>query len=106
MQEHIDECARKGELARMQALRIAKRKALAVAALWQDGPALVLAADTVVACGRRLLPKAETNESVRHRLQLLSGRSHQVLTAVAIVKADGSVISATVMTRVKFARLK
>jgi len=102
---HIDESARKGELARMHALRLAKRKALAVAALWQGGPALVLAADTVVACGRRLLPKAETNESVRHCLQLLSGRSHQVLTAVAIVKADGSVISRTVMTRVNFARL-
>ncbi len=78
---HIDESARKGELARMHALRLAKRKALAVAA------------------------QAETNESVRHCLQLLSGRSHQVLTAVAIVKADGSVISRTVMTRVNFARL-
>src|SRR5271170_5815263 len=54
----IDEAPRRSELPRIHALRLAGDKAQAAAALWTGTPALVLAADTVVACGRRILPKA------------------------------------------------
>src|SRR5215510_8722113 len=81
---HIDESVRKGELGRTHALRLAREKARAVAAAWNDAPALILGADTVVACGCRILPKADTGDAVRSCLQLLSGRRHQVLTAVAV----------------------
>jgi septum formation protein len=101
----IDESVRKNELARPHALRLAREKARAVAAVWDGPPALVLGADTVVACGRRILPKAETGDAVRRCLKVLSGRSHQVLTAVAVSKSDGSVSSRVIMTRVSFARL-
>jgi nucleoside triphosphate pyrophosphatase len=102
---HINECVLKGELARTHALRLAGEKARAIAEQWKGPPALVLAADTVVACGRRILPKAETDEMIRDCLQLLGGRSHQVFTAVAVSKPDGGVISRAVMTRVAFTRL-
>ncbi|HAK62661.1 MAG TPA: septum formation inhibitor Maf, partial [Alphaproteobacteria bacterium] len=46
--------------------------------------------DTVVACGRRILPKAETEEQARMCLELLSGRRHQVLTGLAVIAADGA----------------
>ncbi len=65
---------------------------------------LVLAADTVVACGRRILPKAENDDQVRACLALLSGRSHQVITAVALL-AQGKLRRRTVLTRVAFRRL-
>jgi septum formation protein len=102
---HVDEAVRKGEAPRDHALRLAREKAHAVARGWQGAPALVLAADTVVACGRRILPKAASADEVRRCLQLLSGRSHQVLTAIAVVKPDARVISRIVLTRVSFARL-
>ena len=102
---HVDEAVRKGEAPRDHALRLARAKAHTVAREWRRAPALVLAADTVVACGRRILPKAASGDEVRRCLQLLSGRSHQVMTAVALVKPDASVISRVVLTRVVFARL-
>src|SRR5690242_17777784 len=89
----VDESVRKGELPRVHAERLAAEKARTVAGAWRDGPALILAADTVVACGRRILPKAETADDVRRCLELLSGRSHQVITAVALMKPDTRVIS-------------
>src|SRR5256885_788097 len=87
------------------ALRLAGAKAHVVADSWQGEAALILAADTVVACGRRILPKAASEDDVRRCLELLNGRSHQVITAVALAKADGRVMSRTVLTRVSFARL-
>jgi septum formation protein len=102
---HLDESARQGETPRVYALRVATGKAHAVGAIWSERPALILAADTVVACGRRILPKAENGEEVRKCLELLSGRSHQVITAVAIRKPDSRVISRIAVTRVSFARL-
>ncbi|MFL6690063.1 MAG: Maf family protein [Alphaproteobacteria bacterium] len=101
----IDETVSKGEIPRAYVKRMALAKADAVASQWQGGAALILAADTVVACGRRILPKATTDDAVRYCLEILSGRSHQVLTAVAIHNPDGSVISRTGSTRVVFARL-
>jgi septum formation protein len=102
---HIDETARKDALPRAHALRLAGEKARAVADGWTGAPALVLAADTVVACGRRILPKAETDEDVRACLTLLSGRRHQVLTAIALVTPDGRLRARAVLTRVGFVRL-
>jgi septum formation protein len=101
----IDESIRKSELPRVHAQRLAEGKARAVAAKWSGAPALILAADTVVACGRRILPKAADADEVRKCLALLSGRSHQVLTGLAVAKPDGRVISRIALTRVSFARL-
>jgi septum formation protein len=100
----IDESPRKGELPRTHAQRLAVEKARAVAEALRDPAALVLGADTVVALGRRILPKAQTVDEVRECLNLLGGRSHQVLTSVAIVKPDGGVMTRTVLTRVAFKR--
>jgi septum formation protein len=102
---HVDESVLRGEVPRVHALRLALAKAGAAAEGWRGEPALILAADTVVACGRRILPKAVGTDEVRRCLELLSGRSHQVITAVALAKPDGRVISRTVLSRVAFARL-
>ena len=99
----IDETPKKAELPRVHALRLAREKALAAKA--QHADAYILAADTVVACGRRILPKAETPEQVRECLELLSGRRHQVLTAIAIAAPGGKVVAKVAMTRVSFRRL-
>lgn len=76
----IDETPLPKETPRNLALRLARQKAEAVKA--KD--AIVLAADTVVAVGRRVLPKAETEAEARDCLRLLSGRSHRVYTGVAV----------------------
>lgn len=76
----IDETPLKAETPRLHALRLARGKAEAVKA----DDALVLAADTVVAAGRRILPKAETEQQARDCLALLSGRTHRVYTGVAL----------------------
>src|SRR5690349_24760806 len=78
----IDESVPKGELPREHALRLAREKAQAVAAMEPDS--FVLAADTVVAVGRRILPKVEDEETLRVCMRLLSGRRHRVLTGVAL----------------------
>ena len=78
----IDESVPRGELPRDHALRLAREKAEAIAASEPD--ALVLAADTVVAVGRRILPKVEDEATLRACMKLLSGRRHRVLTGVAL----------------------
>ena len=101
----IDESVKKAELPRVHALRLASEKARAVAAKgdgFEEG--LILAADTVVALGRRILPKAEDDATVRACLKLLSGRRHQVITAVALI-GNGRLKSRVVQTRVSFVRL-
>lgn len=82
----IDETPLKEEIPAVYAKRIAASKAEKVSA--QHPEAIVLAADTVVALGRRILPKAETEEDARACLALLSGRRHKVLTAVSITYKD------------------
>ena len=72
---------------RDHALRLAREKAQAVAA--QEPRALVLAADTVVAVGRRILPKVEDEATLRACMKLLSGRRHRVLTGVALAIPGG-----------------
>lgn len=96
---NVDETPLKGETPRLHALRLARAKAESVTA---DG--VVLAADTVVAVGRRILPKAETEQQARECLALLSGRSHRVYTGVA-VRTDAVVRTRLAETRVSFKRL-
>lgn len=98
----LDETPLKGELPRLHAARLAREKAEAVVASHPD--ALVLGADTVVACGRRILPKTETEAEARACLALLSGRAHRVYTAVHLV-APSRTMSRVSETRVTFKRL-
>ena len=97
----VDETPRPGETARACALRLALAKAGAVPA---DDDAAVLAADTVVALGRRLLGKPADAAEAAAFLELLSGRRHRVVTAVA-VRHDGRIGSRAVETAVRFKRL-
>jgi nucleoside triphosphate pyrophosphatase len=85
----IDESVPRGELPRHHALRLARAKAGAVAK--QEPDALVIAADTVVAVGRRILPKVEDEATLRACMRLLSGRRHRVLTGVALAIPGGAV---------------
>lgn len=97
----IDESPLKDEMPRPLAQRLARAKAAAASA----PGAYVLAADTVVALGRRVLPKAETAEQARHCLNLLSGRRHTVMTALVLAKPDGKRSERLVESVVGFARL-
>lgn len=99
----IDETPLKSELPRLHAERLCAQKATVVAA--RHVGTVVLAADTVVACGRRILPKAEAEAEARDCLNLLSGRRHQVITAIAVIDPEGRLTTRTVVTRVKVARL-
>jgi septum formation protein len=101
----IDETPLKAEQPRLHALRLAAAKARAAAARWDGGDAYILSADTVVGCGRRILPKAETPEQVAECLTLLSGRRHQVITAVALMTPAGKLTTKAALTRVSFRHL-
>lgn len=102
----IDESVRPNELPRPHALRIATEKANAVRARLKNEQAVVLAADTVVALGRRILPKAEDDATVTKCLALLSGRRHTVITAIALIDAHGKLRTRTIETKVAFRRLE
>lgn len=106
---NLDETPLKGELPRDYALRLAVEKAQVVATKFKElhpnAANFVLGADTVVAAGRRILPKPEKNEGVRDCLKLLAGRRHQVMTAVALVTPEGEVRTRLSVTRVSFRRL-
>ncbi len=97
----IDETPRATELPRAYAVRMAREKALAAA----SDTAHVLAGDTVVAVGRRILPKAEDEATARRCLNLLSGRRHRVLSAVALLSPDGTLRERVSETVVVFKRL-
>jgi septum formation protein len=96
---NVDETPQRHELPRDYVLRIAHSKAAAV-----DGR-IVLAADTAVAAGRRILPKAETEAEARACLAILSGRRHRVFTAVVVAEAAGATRERLVDSVVTFARL-
>jgi len=98
----LDESPLKDETPAQLALRLAVSKAQAVAA---STPGYVLAADTVVCVGRRVLDKAETEADVAACLKLLSGRGHRVYTGVAVVSPVGKLASRLVETRLTFKRL-
>ncbi|WP_408588858.1 Maf family protein [Novosphingobium sp.] len=99
----IDESPLPGELPRAHAVRLAAAKARAAAAIAPG--ALILAGDTVVGAGRRILPKAEDEATARACLALLSGRRHRVFSAVALLYPDGTLREALSETIVRFKRL-
>ena len=99
----IDENPKMRELPRNYALRMALEKVQAVAER-QQTESFVLAADTVVALGRSILPKAGNDEIVKQCLLRLSGRRHRVYTALA-VSHNNVIRSRVVMTMVQFKRL-
>lgn len=105
----IDELPKKGELPRALATRLARGKAEAalnnVRLDEELRGAFILAADTVVAVGRRILPKAEVLDEAAQCLRLLSGRSHRVYTGVCLVTPKESFRQRLVETRVRFKRL-
>ena len=101
MPAEIDETVLKGELPIPYARRIAAAKAAAVA----EPGALVLAADTVVAAGRRILPKTEREVEAKAALSLLSGRRHRVHSAVTLVDAEGRARHRLVTSTVAFKHL-
>ena len=99
----IDESVPRGELPRVHAVRLAEEKAALVAARHPDE--LVLAADTVVAVGRRILPKVEDEATLRACMKLLSGRRHRVLTGVALAADGAPVRTRLVETMIAMKRL-
>ncbi|NUT01329.1 MAG: septum formation protein Maf [Sphingomonas sp.] len=99
----IDESVPPGETPRAHALRLAREKAQVVASLHPD--ALVLAADTVVAVGRRILPKVEDEATLRACMKLLSGRRHRVLTGVALASPGSPVRTRLGETMIAMKRL-
>ena len=100
----LDETPLPAEPPRDYALRMARAKFEAIAA--RHPGKLVLAADSVVAVGRRILPKAESEQQARACLALLSGRRHKVLGGVALGTAGGNVKTRLVETAVRFKRLE
>ncbi len=105
----LDETPKKGEMPRTLVNRLARAKAEAAQALLQEDDGLagayVLAADTIVAVGRRVLGKPETTEEAAAALKLLSGRNHRVFTAVCLATPDGHMRRRLVDTRVRFKSL-
>jgi len=105
----LDETPRRGEIPRAYATRLAHEKATAaLAQIKVDDDlrgAYILAADTVVAVGRRILPKAELLDEAGQCLRLLSGRNHRVYTAICLVTPKEAFRQRLVETRVRFKRL-
>ena len=99
----IDETPAKGELPAAHVVRLAQAKARAVQPRHPN--AFILAADTIVACGRRILPKAEDEATARACLALLSGRRHRVYGGVAVVTPGGAMTTRRVVSQVSFKRL-
>lgn len=99
----IDETPTPGEVPRAHALRLAREKARTAHRLRPD--ALVLAGDTVVGLGRRILPKAEDEATARACLEALSGRRHRVISAIATIGPDGRERSAISESVLRFKRL-
>lgn len=106
---HVDETPERGELPRKLAQRLAHAKAVAVQKKARQaglaGDSVVLAADTVVAVGRRILPKAETMDEAASCLRLLSGRAHRVFTGLCLISPSGHARERLVDTRIRFKRL-
>lgn len=98
----IDETPLPGEPPRDYARRMARSKARAV----EDDSAHILAGDTVVACGRRILPKADDEATARKCLELLSGRRHRVISAIALRAPGGELSERLSETQVRFKRLE
>jgi septum formation protein len=106
---HIDEAPNRAEHPRSLAKRLSLEKAQKSAAMLveqgETSKAYILAADTVVSVGRRILPKAEALDEANYCLRLLSGRSHHVYTGLCLITPAGKVRQKLVETRVRFKRL-
>lgn len=100
---NIDETPDPAELPRAHALRLATQKATEVAKTQTN--CVILAADTVVGVGRRILPKTETEDKAKLCLELLSGRAHRVYTGVCVIGLDGTPRMRLSETRLKMKRL-
>jgi len=98
----IDETPLKNELPAAYARRMACEKARVVA---EQQSGIIVAGDTVVACGRRILPKAETADAARSCLELLSGRQHRVYGGIALITAEQKLLVRVICSKVKFRRL-
>jgi septum formation protein len=105
----IDETPLRSEHPRSLAKRLSKEKAQkALASLKSEAdfaPCFILAADTVVALGRRILPKAEMIDEASNCLQMLSGRTHRVYSAVCLITPSGKLRQRLVESRVRFKRI-
>jgi septum formation protein len=105
----IDEIPKRGELPRACANRLAKEKAQAALKIVHNDDdlkgAFILAADTVVAVGRRIMPKAELLDEAAQCLRLLSGRNHRVYTGICLVTPREGFRQRLIETRVRFKRL-
>ena len=105
----IDEIPKRGELPRACANRLAKEKAQAALKIVRNDDdlkgAFILAADTVVAVGRRIMPKAELLDEAAQCLRLLSGRNHRVYTGICLVTPREGFRQPLIETRVRFKRL-
>ncbi len=105
----VDETPLKGELPRSLAARLAHEKAKAAGRVMASRPELagayLVAADTVVSVGRRILPKCELVEEARDSLRLLSGRAHRVHTGIVVINPSGGERRRLVETRLRFKRL-
>jgi septum formation protein len=99
----IDETPLRAEIPAAYAKRIASCKALKI--FEQNKGSVILAADTVVGVGRRILPKTETEEEARRCLELMSGRRHKVLTAISVIDAKGRQKTKLIASVVRFKRL-
>ena len=105
----VDETPQRAEHPRSLAKRLSRAKAEkardALAGETDYGPCFIVAADTVVAVGRRILPKAELIDEASNCLSLLSGRSHRVYSGICMITPNGKVRQRLVETRVRFKRL-
>ncbi len=105
----LDETPNKGELPRVLAVRLADEKAQAAAKVAKTRQELagfyLLAADTVVAVGRRILPRCEVVDEAAQCLRLLSGRAHRVYSGLTLITPNGAFRRRLVETRVRFKRL-
>ena len=109
MPSEIDETPQRGERPRVLAVRLAREKARAardaLAGETAEKPGFIVAADTVVVAGRRILPKTELVDEAAACLRLLSGRGHRVYSGVCVLTPDGAQRERVVETRVRFKRL-
>ena len=103
----IDETPLVGELPRQYALRIARAKGDAIHSKKdvQNADHFIFSADTVVACGRRILPKTEDEKTARECLTLLSGRRHRVYGGISLITPEGKCHNHCIQTVVQFKRL-
>jgi len=101
----ISENIHKNETPRSYVARLASEKARAAAIRWTGGPALFLAADTTVVCGRQFLHKAKSDAEIADYLRRLSGRRHTVFTGVAVLGPQGKLRTRLSETKIAFLRL-